>query len=76
MNDNTSSLINLPCQLTPLDTPQTDDELAAEMRIRLTRHLNQVTAGQRLLTEDLKNSIRNMNAIFHRSGYPLIDVNF
>lgn len=76
MNDNATNIIHLPDQLTSIDAVQSDDELAAEMRIRLTRRLNQVAAGQRALTEDLKQSIRNMNAIFHRSGYPLIDADF
>lgn len=76
MNDKATNVLGFPIQLTPVGTPQSDDELATEMRIRLTRRLNEVAAGQRRLTEDLKESIRTMNAIFKRSGYPLIDADF
>lgn len=75
-NDNESSQLAFPIQITPPGQEQSVGHLAVEVRVILAARLNQVALGEIELTEELKNSVRLVNEIYQRVGYQTIDVDF
>jgi hypothetical protein len=75
-NDNESKQLAFPIQRTPPNPNKSDDQLFTDVTLKYTQYLNEVALGTRELTEELKQDIRELNVIFSRSGYQMIDVDF
>lgn len=75
-NDNESAQLYFPIQLTPPSDDKSDDQLAAEMRVRIARQLNMVSAGKDVMDDELIDWINSVNALLMRGGYEPVPVDF
>lgn len=76
-NDNESNQLTFPIQINDdLEASMTDDELATDMRLRIARLLNQVTAGEKELTQKRIDWINRVNALLMRGNYEPVPVDF
>ena len=76
-NDNESKQLSFPLQINDdLEAPMTADELATDLRLRIARLLNRVTAGEQELTQDRIAWINRVNALLVRGNYSPVPVDF
>lgn len=76
-NDNESAQLTFPIQLNDKINPQqSDDDLAAELRVRIAHNLNRVNRGEREMDNELIEWITDVNAILGRGGYDPVPVDF
>ena len=75
-NDNESNQLAFPIQITAENEQQSDDELSAEMRVRIAQAVNRVAAGEDTMRPELVGWINRVNALLMRGGYDPVPVDF
>lgn len=60
----------------PRKHTRTDDELAADVQMRIKFYLNEVATGERELNDDLKDWIKRMNDFLFGGNYSIVPVDF
>lgn len=77
IDDNESNQLAFPYQINDdLDAPMTDDELAVDMRLRIARLLNQISAGEKQMDDWAIGWINRVNALLVRGNYDPVPVDF
>jgi hypothetical protein len=73
MNDNNNSILAFPNRDARYHHCDESNDLTHSVRTKLIAKLNRVARGEYVLTFQDKKTIRMVNEIFTRNGYPPID---